>query len=121
MPIGKRPGRHFGLVARRPADLRQPDGSFGAYSLTNLFSATSMSTATTLAALIQQGLVVARYDSRDGYGAHPRGATYVCTDGATPPTVTAAPPPPPPAALTDGGIDPRLRHVQGGQSQRLGT
>ena len=59
-------------------------------------------------ALIQQGLVVARYDSRDGYGAHPHEATYVWTDGATPPKVTAAPPPPPPAALTDGGIDPRF-------------
>ena len=33
--------------------------------------------------LIQDGLAVARYDSRDGYGAHPREADYVAADAAT--------------------------------------
>jgi micrococcal nuclease len=37
--------------------------------------------------LIEEGLAVARYDSRDGYGAHPREDTYVATDAATP-TIT---------------------------------
>ena len=35
-------------------------------------------------ALIEQGLAVARYDSRDGYGRHPREATYVAADAAMP-------------------------------------
>jgi micrococcal nuclease len=33
--------------------------------------------------LIQQGLAIARYDSRDGYGRHPRQDTYVAADNAT--------------------------------------
>jgi endonuclease YncB( thermonuclease family) len=59
--------------------------------------------------LIQEGLAIARYDSRDGYGAHPREAAYVAADAASPSTclppapvttpapVTAAPPPVTPA------------------------
>lgn len=35
-------------------------------------------------ALIQQGLAIARYDSRDGYGAHPRERAYVAADEAAP-------------------------------------
>jgi endonuclease YncB( thermonuclease family) len=34
--------------------------------------------------LIESGLAVARYDSRDGYGAHPRQAQYVAADAASP-------------------------------------
>jgi micrococcal nuclease len=34
--------------------------------------------------LIQQGLAVARYDSRDGHGAHTRERTYVTADDAVP-------------------------------------
>ena len=34
--------------------------------------------------MIGGGLAVARYDSRDGYGRHPREADYVALDGATP-------------------------------------
>ena len=33
---------------------------------------------------IQAGLAVARYDSRDGYGAHPRETSYVAADAASP-------------------------------------
>jgi hypothetical protein len=33
--------------------------------------------------LIQQGLAIARYDSRDGYGRHPRQDAYVAADNAT--------------------------------------
>jgi micrococcal nuclease len=33
--------------------------------------------------LIEEGLAVARYDSRDGYGAHPREDTYVAAEAAT--------------------------------------
>jgi endonuclease YncB( thermonuclease family) len=35
-------------------------------------------------ALIRRGLAVARYDSRDGYGRHPREDRYVAADAATP-------------------------------------
>lgn len=34
--------------------------------------------------LIEQGLAIARYDSRDGYGSHPREAGYVAADAASP-------------------------------------
>jgi hypothetical protein len=34
--------------------------------------------------LIGEGLAIARYDSRDGYGSHPREADYVALDAATP-------------------------------------
>ena len=52
--------------------------------------------------VIQAGLGIARYDSRDGYGAHPREDAYVSADDATPATggcdspapVVAAPAPP---------------------------
>jgi endonuclease YncB( thermonuclease family) len=48
---------------------------------------------------IELGLAVARYDSRDGYGAHPRQADYVRVDAAVPNvTCAAAPAPAPPAA-----------------------
>jgi len=54
--------------------------------------------------LIGEGYAIARYDSRDGYGGHPREADYVALDEATPnyecappttpaPVVTAAPRP----------------------------
>jgi endonuclease YncB( thermonuclease family) len=59
--------------------------------------------------LIADGLAVARYDSRDGYGPHPREADYVSLDLGTPPldgcgattarTLVAAPP----AAANTGG------------------
>ena len=42
-------------------------------------------------ALITQGLAIARYDSRDGYGAHPRQGAYVAADEATP--AAECPPP----------------------------
>ena len=35
-------------------------------------------------ALIQAGYAIARYDSRDGYGRHPREASYVAADAASP-------------------------------------
>lgn len=37
--------------------------------------------------LIEQGLAIARYDSRDGYGRHPREDRYVRADEDTPPAV----------------------------------
>jgi endonuclease YncB( thermonuclease family) len=33
--------------------------------------------------LIEQGLAIARYDSRDGYGRHPRQDAYIAADDAT--------------------------------------
>lgn len=36
-------------------------------------------------ALIEAGLAVAKYDSRDGYGAHPREAEYIAADESSPP------------------------------------
>jgi hypothetical protein len=78
--------------------------------------------------LIEDGLAVARYDSRDGYGAHRRQAAYIAVDDASPPyrcpppttqpppPTTAPPPPPAPppspprlvpvAPLPDSGCDP---------------
>jgi endonuclease YncB( thermonuclease family) len=35
-------------------------------------------------ALLEAGLAIARYDSRDGYGAHPRERRYVAADRAAP-------------------------------------
>jgi hypothetical protein len=48
-------------------------------------------------ALIQQGLAIARYDSRDGYGHHPREETYAEADASSralcaPPLPTAPAP-----------------------------
>jgi micrococcal nuclease len=34
--------------------------------------------------LIKQGYAIARYDSRDGYGAHDREAAYISADGQSP-------------------------------------
>jgi hypothetical protein len=45
--------------------------------------------------LIQQGLAIARYDGRDGYGHHPREETYVAADTAS--ASVCAPPPSAPA------------------------
>jgi endonuclease YncB( thermonuclease family) len=33
---------------------------------------------------LEAGFAVARYDSRDGYGAHPREASYIATDQQVP-------------------------------------
>lgn len=51
-------------------------------------------------ALIEQGLAIARYDSRDGYGRHPREDNYVTADQATTNNceTAAAPPVPQPAS-----------------------
>jgi micrococcal nuclease len=48
-------------------------------------------------ALIEAGLAIARYDSRDGYGRHDREATYIAADAATANTCT----PPAPAPTGD--------------------
>jgi micrococcal nuclease len=50
--------------------------------------------------LIEEGLAIARYDSRDGYGSHPREAQYVAADEASDDTCVPEPEPapaPPPA------------------------
>jgi endonuclease YncB( thermonuclease family) len=54
--------------------------------------------------LIQQGLAIARYDSRDGYGGHPREQEYVAADAASPDPVCAAPPAPAPAPAPVAGL-----------------
>jgi hypothetical protein len=49
--------------------------------------------------MIEQGLAIARYDSRDGYGRHTREDTYVAADQAAASRAQLfcpAPPPPPP-------------------------
>jgi hypothetical protein len=56
--------------------------------------------------LIKEGLAIARYDSRDGYGTHPREASYIAADSASPNctnTSTAPPTTPPPGGT---GCDP---------------
>lgn len=40
--------------------------------------------------LIQEGYAIARYDSRDGYGAHPRELSYIAADEAAPDYVCPA-------------------------------
>jgi endonuclease YncB( thermonuclease family) len=52
--------------------------------------------------LIKTGLAIARYDSRDGYGFHPREPLYVSQDAKTP-NIKCAPAPPQPRLLTGGG------------------
>ncbi|GAA2470648.1 thermonuclease family protein [Terrabacter carboxydivorans] len=49
--------------------------------------------------LIKQGYAVARYDSRDGYGSHPREGAYVRADAVSPKAACADPN----AASTSGG------------------
>jgi endonuclease YncB( thermonuclease family) len=57
-------------------------------------------------AMIAQGWAVARYDSRDGYGHHPREDAYVAADQASAPAFAAVPPPP--AAAAGGPTDQRF-------------
>ena len=63
--------------------------------------------------LIEEGLAIARYDSRDGYGWHEREAEYVAADAAGPQAYSCqakpAPQPAPvpaPQPVTGGGTDP---------------
>jgi endonuclease YncB( thermonuclease family) len=58
--------------------------------------------------LINEGLATARYDSRDGYGKHPREAKYVWADSVTPNCASSVTPPPPPPPSGGGGTDPRF-------------
>ena len=59
---------------------------------------------------IQGGYGIARYDSRDGYGNHPREATYIAADAATPkaPCSLASKPanPPPSPSPTTAPVAP---------------
>ncbi len=48
--------------------------------------------------LIRRGLAIARYDSRDGYGRHPREDAYVAADAAAPDVTCGAPSPSPPSS-----------------------
>jgi endonuclease YncB( thermonuclease family) len=63
--------------------------------------------------MIRSGRAVARYDSRDGYGRHPREDVYVRADAVTPDANACAPPTTlgfaPAAPPAGGGTDPRLR------------
>jgi endonuclease YncB( thermonuclease family) len=76
---------------------------------------------------IATGLAIARYDSRDGYGVHPRQADYVRVDAASP-NVTCAPASPPPAggvyyancdAVRAAGKAPLYRGQPGYETPRL--
>jgi hypothetical protein len=46
--------------------------------------------------MINQGWAIARYDSRDGYGRHPREASYIAADAASPAQTCGSASPPPP-------------------------
>ena len=56
--------------------------------------------------LINEGLAIARFDSRDGFGTHNREAAYVRADDASANCVEPPPPPPPtpPPATSGGGV-----------------
>jgi endonuclease YncB( thermonuclease family) len=64
--------------------------------------------------LIKQGLAIARYDSRDGYGRHPREAAYVAADAGKEHTCAAPPPPPAPAPAPGPAPAPQPAPAQGG-------
>lgn len=74
--------------------------------------------------MIRSGRAIARYDSRDGYGRHPREDLYVRTDAATPSTnnCTQAP-----AGLSGagsgggGGTDPRFRTCKDAKAAGYGN
>ena len=72
--------------------------------------------------LVQEGLAIARYDSRDGYGRHARQDLYVAADSVSASVCAAA------RCARGPGRSGRarrgrhrsgLRHLQGGQGQRL--
>jgi hypothetical protein len=72
--------------------------------------------------LITGGFAIARYDSRDGYGAHARQAQYVAADAASPSICPGSAPATPPAgsvyyanctAARDAGAAPILRGQPG--------
>ena len=50
--------------------------------------------------MIKSGLAIARYDSRDGYGYHPREPIYIKADKASPNRTCATPTPTPTASPT---------------------
>lgn len=54
-------------------------------------------------AQINAGLAIARYDSRDGYGFHPRENRYIAADKATPDKTTCPKPKPVPNQNPSGG------------------
>ena len=69
--------------------------------------------------MVQNGFAVARYDSRDGYGAHTREGAYVAADASSPnvcafdPTTPAPAPAPAPPAPSPGRrrLPPQLQPV----------
>jgi endonuclease YncB( thermonuclease family) len=69
-------------------------------------------------AMIAQGWAVARYDSRDGYGHHPREETYLAADQASAPAFAAAPLPPAPAA--GGPTDQRFPTCKAAKAAGVG-
>ncbi len=61
--------------------------------------------------LLQRGRAIARYDSRDGYGPHPREDAYIAADRASPTANVCAAPAAPSTILAPGapeGSDPRF-------------
>lgn len=56
--------------------------------------------------LVTDGYAIARYDSRDGYGAHARETAYVAADAASEPRVACAEPAAPPAAEVAAAEEP---------------
>jgi endonuclease YncB( thermonuclease family) len=71
-------------------------------------------------AMIAQGWAVARYDSRDGYGHHPREEAYVAADQASAPAFAAAPPPPP-APAAGGATDQRFPTCKAAKAAGFGS
>ena len=62
-------------------------------------------------ALVRSGRAIARYDSRDGYGRHPREDAYIAADRATLTANVCAAPTAPSTILVPGGVegsDPRF-------------
>lgn len=81
--------------------------------------------------LVKQGYAVARYDSRDGYGSHPREAAYVRADAVSPKAACADPSGAPSGSTGGSGLTgswpqagdkypcPRSRPVKGNEDSMI--
>jgi endonuclease YncB( thermonuclease family) len=71
--------------------------------------------------LIQEGLAIARYDSRDGYGWHDREAEYVAADATSPQAYSCQPTPAPQPAPQPVAPQPAPQPPSSATDPRFGT
>lgn len=73
-----------GLVLHKAVGLVPPDPDRGTDVYGRLLRYVDVGDTDAGLTLIARGLAVARYDSRDGYGPHPREPEYIAVDAASP-------------------------------------